>query len=268
MRALDVICLRMLVASTLPWLVTSEKVTFQTITFPAEFKTVTAKVMVNSTTCSVTCGLGYKYEAMCFVLTNGTKTDCEVRRQSCLTNWVCGLQTFTVAIGSPFIISCFTAAILGTGNQKLLYNWRVARGIITTDDALFKPFKTKNYTIRFDPAVEKSAGTYRCDVQLAVNRKLIKRVYFGLKIISKSLVNLNFEKFLTSKDKLEALAAAEEAKPQRTVIRKDMSWQQKALYVCLLGGGSGFLAALVVGGIIYFLFLKRNQSILEEEEED
>ncbi|XP_030077474.1 transmembrane protein 81 [Microcaecilia unicolor] len=266
MKILDAIYLRILVASSVPWMVTSKEVTFQTITFPAEFRTVTAKVLVNSTTCSVTCGLGYKDDVVCLILPDGSKTNCEVRRQSCLTNWVCGLQTFTVAVGSPFKISCFTTIVFGTGSQSLLYNWRVARGIITTDDALFKPFKTKNYTIRFDPAVEKDAGTYRCDVQLVVNLKLIKRVYFGVKIISKKLVNLDFEKFLTSKEKLEALAAAEEVKPKDREVKKDIPWQTKALYVCLIGGGSGFLAALIVGLILYFLFLKK-QSILEEQED-
>ncbi|XP_029429747.1 transmembrane protein 81 [Rhinatrema bivittatum] len=246
----------------LPWMVTYD---IPQITFPPELKAVSGKVLINATTCSVTCGLGHKDDVVCLVRPDGTKSNCEVRRVSCLTNWVCGLQTFTVPAGRDFEISCFTTAVLSTGSQSLLYNWRAARGIISTDDSLFKPFKTKNYTIKFQPALEKDAGTYRCDVQLVVNLKLIKRVYFGLKIISKKLVNLDFEKFLTSKEKLEALAATEEQKPEYSVALEELPWQTKALYVFLIGGGSGFLAALILGVLLYILLVKQKQSIFEEQ---
>uniref|UniRef100_A0ACB8F5D4 Uncharacterized protein n=1 Tax=Sphaerodactylus townsendi TaxID=933632 RepID=A0ACB8F5D4_9SAUR len=209
--------------------------------------TVTARLSVSSTSCSVTCGLGYKVEEMCDIGPDGKRRYCTQRRSECLTNWLCGVRHFTVLAGKPFKLSCLTSEEIGPETQSFSYTWRLARGLITTDDAIFVPFKTPSYTIELSSAEEYDAGTYRCDVQFMKTYKLVKRIYFGLRVIPGNLVDLNFEKSLIP----EQSSDAEQEKPQQnTTIDllkwQHFSWRQRALLVFLVGIGSGALGGVLL----------------------
>uniref|UniRef100_G1KPM2 Transmembrane protein 81 n=1 Tax=Anolis carolinensis TaxID=28377 RepID=G1KPM2_ANOCA len=173
------------------------------ITIPKPLSDATARVAISSTSCSTTCGLGYKVEERCKITTSGERQHCSKRRVDCLNNWICGMVHFTVLVGKPFEFSCLNTEEVGPETQSFSYTWRVARGIITTDDALFKPFKSSGFVINFSPAEEYDAGTYRCDVQFMKTYKIVKRIYVGIRVIPGRLVDLNFDKSLNEEQKLE-----------------------------------------------------------------
>lgn len=236
------------------------------VTIPKELRSATARLSVSSTSCSVTCGLGYKVEELCDIGSDGKRSHCTLRRSECLTNWLCGVRHFTVLVGKPFKFSCLTSEEIGPETQSFRYTWRLARGIITTDDALFVPFKVPSYAIELSPAEEYDAGTYRCDVQLMKSYKLVKRIYFGLRVIPGNLVDLNFEKSLT----LEQKSEAEKDKTQlnKTIVLlkwQHYSWRQRALLVFLVGIGSGVLGGVLLG--ICFHSLLKNRSKSESADE-
>ncbi|KFQ59494.1 Transmembrane protein 81, partial [Pelecanus crispus] len=227
-------------------------VSFGKVTIPAELKSAVAKVAVNATSCSVTCGLGFKLEEMCEITPTGERRNCTVRRSGCLTNWVCGLLHFTVPVGKPFQFSCLTSDTVGFGNQTYGYTWRLAQGLVTTKDTLFRPFKNPNPVVRFSPIRESDAGTYRCDVQMLKIFKVIKRVYFGVRVIKSDLVDLNFQKSLTWEQKL---AANEEEGNTKNSTHEEVQelqhfWQGELFYEGLVGVGSG-----VIGGVLVNLVL-------------
>nr|XP_056700808.1 transmembrane protein 81 [Euleptes europaea] len=227
------------------------------VTIPKELSTATARLLVSSTSCSVTCGLGYKVEKLCDIGADGKRRYCTQRRSECLTNWLCGMQHFTVLVGKPFKLSCLTTEEIGPETQSFRYTWRLARGIITTDDALFVPFKTPSYIIELSPAEEYDAGTYRCDVQFMKNYKLVKKIYFGLRVIPGNLVDLNFEKSLIQEQKPEA---EKENNQQNTTIVllkwQHYSWRQRALLLFLVGIGSGVLGGVLLGTFLHCLLKK------------
>ncbi|XP_020653781.1 transmembrane protein 81 [Pogona vitticeps] len=215
---------------------------------PKELRAAVARVSVSSTSCSVTCGLGYKEEEICQVGTDGQRRHCTKRKVDCLSNWICGMQHFTILVGKPFEFSCLTLKEIGLETQSFSYSWRLARGIITTDDALFAPFKTPTFVVKLPSAEEYDAGTYRCDVQFMRTYKIVKRIYFGLRVIPGNLVNMNFDKSLTVEQKLE-----NEPPQQNTTVapvqERWWSWRQRAVFVFLIGIGSG------VGGGLLLHFL-------------
>ncbi|NWW93618.1 TMM81 protein, partial [Rhynochetos jubatus] len=234
-------------------------VSFEGVTIPAELKSAVAKVVVNTTSCSVTCGLGFRLEEMCEITPAGERRNCTVRRSDCLTSWVCGLLHFTVPAGKPFQISCLTSDAAGVGSRAYSYMWRLAHGLITTNDVLFKPFKNPDSVVRFSPTRESDAGTYRCDVQILKTFRVIKRVYFGVRVIPKDLVDLNFQKSLTWEQKLAA--SEEEGKPDNSthedVQKQQRFWQGELFYEGLIGVGSG-----VIGGVLVSMALFCLQKIL------
>ncbi|XP_034623084.1 transmembrane protein 81 [Trachemys scripta elegans] len=239
----------------------------ETVTIPEQLKSAVAKVLVSTTSCSVTCGLGFKVEEMCQIDPHGKRSHCNFRRSDCLTNWICGLLHFTVPIGKPFKLSCLTSEMIGVGSQAFIYTWRLARGIITTDDLLFKPFKTPSYVIKLSPAKESDAGTYRCDVQLMKTFKLVKRIYFGLRVIPNDLVDLNFQKSLTLEQKLAANEKEGNQQNGTSVVVQwhQQSWQRRALLVFLIGIGSGVAGGVLVGTVLYFLLEARRKNRATEE---
>ncbi|XP_067387793.1 transmembrane protein 81 [Emydura macquarii macquarii] len=239
----------------------------ETVTIPEQLKSAVAKVLVSTTSCSVTCGLGFKVEEICEVGSNGKRSHCNFRRSDCLTNWICGLLHFTVPIGKPFELSCLTSEMIGVGSQAFVYTWRLARGIITTDDVLFKPFKAPSYVIKLSPAKESDAGTYRCDVQLMKTFKLVKRIYFGLRMIPSDLVALNFQKSLTLEQKLAANEKEGNKQNVTSVIVQwqQHSWQRRAWFVFLIGIGSGVTGGVLVGTLLYFLLQVRRKNRAIEE---
>ncbi|NXJ88678.1 TMM81 protein, partial [Corythaixoides concolor] len=227
---------------------------FGNVTIPAELKSAVAKIAVNTTSCSVTCGLGVKLEEMCEITPAGERRNCTLRRSDCLTSWVCGLLHFTVPVGKPFQFSCLASDAMGFGSQAYSYTWRIARGLITTNDLLFKPFKNPNAVVRFSPTRESDAGTYRCDVQVLKTFRVIKRVYFGVRVIQNDLVDLNFQKSLTWEQKLAANKEEGniENGTREEVQEQQHFWQGELFYECLLGVGSGVIAGVLVSMALYF----------------
>ncbi|GAB0200093.1 transmembrane protein 81 [Grus japonensis] len=230
-------------------------VSFEKVTFPAELKSAVAKIAVNATSCSVTCGLGFKLEEMCEITPAGERRNCTLRRTNCLTSWVCGFLHFTVPVGKPFHLSCLTVDAVGFGSQAYSYTWRLAQGLITTKDVLFKPFKNPNAVVRFSPTRESDAGTYRCDVQMVKTFRVIKRVYFGVRVIQNDLVDLNFQKSLTWEQKLaeNELEGNTENSTYEELQEQQHFWQGELFYECLVGLGSGATGGVLVSMALYFL---------------
>ncbi|NXK05208.1 TMM81 protein, partial [Herpetotheres cachinnans] len=229
-------------------------VSFERVTIPAELKSAVAKIVVNATSCSVTCGLGFKLEEMCEITPTGERRNCTLRRSDCLTSWVCGLLHFTVPVGKPFQFSCLTSDAVGFGSQAYSYTWRLAPGLVTTNDILFKPFKNPDAVIRFSPVRESDAGTYRCDVQVLKTFKVVKRVYFGVRVIQTDLVDLNFRKSLTWEQKIAA--SEQEGNTQNgtdEVQEQQHFWQGELFYECLVGIGSGVIGGVLVSVVLCFL---------------
>ncbi|XP_069488701.1 transmembrane protein 81 [Ambystoma mexicanum] len=225
----------------------------QTVSIPPELQSVEAKVVVKSSGCSVTCGLGHKRQELCLVKPDGSWSDCEERMFECMISWDCGLQTFTVATGSPFAMNCFSSDTTGIGLQSFLYTWRYARGLITTNDALFRVYRIPEFKIQFAVTKEENAGTYRCDVLQLSTSKFIKRVYFGLKVISDAMVQLNFEKFHTTKEELKKL----EDMPDDYVAffmnkHFDVGWtfEYRVIFIGAVGIGSGLIVSCIIWAIL------------------
>ncbi|KFV58093.1 Transmembrane protein 81, partial [Gavia stellata] len=250
-------------------------VSFEKVTIPSELKSAVAKIVVNTTSCSVTCGLGFKLEEMCEITPNttscsvtcglgfkleeiceitpaGERRNCTLRRSDCLTSWVCGLLHFTIPVGKSFQFSCLTSDAVGFGSRAYSYTWRLAHGLITTNDVLFKPFKNPDSVIRFSPTRESDAGTYRCDVQMLKTFRIIKRVYFGVRVIRNDLVDLNFQKSLTWEQKLAA--NEEEGNTENSTHEEAQEqqhfWQGELFYECLVGVGSGVIAGVLVSVVL------------------
>nr|XP_008107984.1 PREDICTED: transmembrane protein 81 [Anolis carolinensis] len=223
------------------------------ITIPKPLSDATARVAISSTSCSTTCGLGYKVEERCKITTSGERQHCSKRRVDCLNNWICGMVHFTVLVGKPFEFSCLNTEEVGPETQSFSYTWRVARGIITTDDALFKPFKSSGFVINFSPAEEYDAGTYRCDVQFMKTYKIVKRIYVGIRVIPGRLVDLNFDKSLNEEQKLEMNEENELNATVAPIEEQLKSWQQRAAFVFLVGIGSGALGGILLHTFLYYL---------------
>ncbi|NWX14881.1 TMM81 protein, partial [Aegotheles bennettii] len=221
-------------------------VSFPKVTIPAELRTVVAKIAVNATSCSVTCGPGFRLEEMCEMTPTGERRNCTLRRSGCLTTWACGLLHFTIPVGKPFQFSCLTSDAVNFGSQGYFYTWRLAQGLITTNDVLFKPFKNPDSIIRFSPTRESDAGTYRCDVQMLKTFRIIKRIYFGVRVVQNDLMGLNFEKPSTWEQ--NPAANKEEGSTESSTHEEEQQdcWQGKLFYERLIGVGSGVLGGVLV----------------------
>ncbi|KAM4645755.1 transmembrane protein 81 [Amazona ochrocephala] len=227
---------------------------FEGVTIPAELKSIVAQVVVNTTLCSVTCGLGFKLEELCEVTPAGERKNCTVRRTGCLTSWVCGLLHFTLPVGQPFQLSCLTSDIVGNGSQAYSYTWRFAPGLITTKDVLFRPFRNPGPVVRFSPTKESDAGTYRCEVQVIKTFRVVKRVYFAIRVIHKDLVDLNFQKFLTWEQKLAASKVEESLETGVYEVQEEEPfWKGELFYQCLVGIGSGVAGGILLSVVLHCL---------------
>ncbi|NXI70183.1 TMM81 protein, partial [Anseranas semipalmata] len=230
-------------------------VSFQKITIPPELKSAVAKVAVNATSCSVTCGLGFKLEEMCEITPAGERRNCTLSRSRCLTTWSCGLLHFTVPVGKPFMVSCLTSDTVGFDSQAYSCTWRLAPGLITMNDVLFGPLRNPGFVVRFSPTRESDAGTYRCDVRMLKTFRVIKRIYFGVRVVRNDLVDLNFQKSLTWEQKLAA-NAEEGIKENNTHIEEQQRqhfWQRKSFYKSLIGIGSGVIGVVLLSVALRFL---------------
>ncbi|XP_069802462.1 transmembrane protein 81 [Dendropsophus ebraccatus] len=175
------------------------------VTIPRELESVSIRAVVETTECSVTCGLGSKVEKRCLVDRSGIQQDCEVVRVDCLTNWVCGMQVFTMKVGDRFSMDCHLPSSATRGGTKL-YHWKVALGMVSNNDNRFRPLNNKNSTIVFESIQEKNAGTYRCDVQTEDDLKFVKRVYFAVRIFTPGIIDIDFDKYVINKQKLAVMA--------------------------------------------------------------
>ncbi|XP_062461449.1 transmembrane protein 81 [Pezoporus occidentalis] len=224
------------------------------VTIPAELRSVVAPVVVNTTLCSVTCGLGFKLEELCELSPGGQRQNCTVRRTACLASWHCGLHHFTLAVGQPFQLSCLTSDVAGSGSQAYSCAWSFAPGLITMKDVLFRPFGNPRPVVRFSPTKESDAGTYRCEVQVVKTLRVVKRVYFAVRVIHKDLVDLNFQKFLTWEQKLAASKVEENLE---TGVYEEQEeepfWKGELFYQCLLGIGSGVAGGILLSVVLHCL---------------
>ncbi|XP_053854089.1 transmembrane protein 81 isoform X3 [Vidua macroura] len=211
-----------------------------------------AMVVVNSTPCSVTCGLGVRQERLCEVSPAGERRNCSLVRSRCLSEWICGLRHLSVPEGKPFQLTCLSPDAASLEGPNFGYTWRFARGLITTNDLLFHPFRNPSPSLSFSPALESHSGTYRCDVQVLSSFQLVKRIYFGLRVIPRDLVDLDFQKSLTWE---QQLAANGEEPPGNATGPTEPEqrwnfWEKQWFYEVVLGAGSG-----VIVGILFSLGL-------------
>ncbi|XP_030821523.1 LOW QUALITY PROTEIN: transmembrane protein 81 [Camarhynchus parvulus] len=202
-------------------------------------------VLVNSTPCSVTCGLGVKQEQLCEVSPAGEHRNCSLVRSRCLSDWICGLRHLSVPEGKPVQLTCLSADAASLEGPNFGYTWRFAQGLITTNDLLFHPFRNPSRSLSFSPALESHSGTYRCDVQVLSSFQLVKRIYFGLRVIPSDLVDLDFQKSLTWEQQL--LANGEEVPENATgpPEQRESFWEKQWLYEVALGIGSGVIVGMV-----------------------
>ncbi|XP_029789024.1 transmembrane protein 81 [Suricata suricatta] len=231
-------------AFCLPLVVTLPK----TLAIPKKLQEAVGRVIVNATACTVTCGLGYREETVCEVGPDGVRRKCTSQRLECLTSWICGMLHFTIPKGKGFELSCLSSDILEIGQEAFRFTWRLARGIISTDDEIFKPFRASSYFVRFPSVQEYDSGTYRCDVQLLKNLRPVKRLYFGLRVLPPDLVNLNFRQSLTENQKLVAMGLEvnldNHSEPHRS------PWKKKVAVALGIGVASG-----VAGGVLMVIGL-------------
>ncbi|XP_066218055.1 transmembrane protein 81 [Saccopteryx leptura] len=220
----------------------------KTLAIPEKLREAVGKVIVNATACTVTCGLGYKEETVCEVGPDGVRRKCTSQRLECLTNWICGMLHFTILIGKEFELDCLSSDILEIGQEAFRFTWRLARGIISTEDEVFKPFRARSHSVKFASAQEYDSGTYRCDVQLLRNLRLVKRLYFGLRVLPPTLVNLNFHHSLTENQKL--VDAGLEVNLDNYSRPHHPPWKKTVAITLGIGIASG-----VIGGVLVSIAL-------------
>ncbi|NXK34395.1 TMM81 protein, partial [Piprites chloris] len=208
-----------------------------------------ARIAINSTPCSVTCGPGLRVEEMCEVTPAGEWRNCSLVSSYCLGSFLCGLRHLSAPAGRPLQLTCLGPDAPRPGNHTYSYTWSLARGLITTNDLLFQPLRNSSPALGFSPAREAHAGTYRCDVRVLGSFKLIKRVYFGLRVIPGDLVDLDFQQSLTWEQRLEGSLKQGSARNGSREGRERF-WEQEEFSEAVLGIGSG-----VLGGILLSLLL-------------
>lgn len=215
--------------------------------FPLGLKAV---VLVNATPCSVSCGPGVKEEQRCEVTPAGELRNCSLVRSRCLSDWLCGLQHLSAAQGEPFQLTCLSPELASLEGKNFGYTWRFSQGLITTNDLLFHPIRNPSPFLRFSPALEAHSGTYRCDVQALSSFQILKRIYFGLRVIPRDLVDLDFQKSLTWEQ--QQLAATGEEVPGNgsgaaEPERRRGFWEMLWFYEVVLGLGSGVILGVLLG---------------------
>ncbi|NWR34251.1 TMM81 protein, partial [Tachuris rubrigastra] len=210
-----------------------------------KLKASPARITVNSTPCSVTCGPGLKVEEMCEVTPAGERRNCSLLGSYCLGSSLCGLRHLSAPAGRPLQLTCLSPGAPRPGNHTYRYTWRVARGLITTNDLLFQPLRDSSPALGLSPALEALAGTYRCDVRILGGFKLVKRIYFGLRVIPEDLVDLNFQESSSRERKVAAHLEESSAGNGR-----ERFWQRDEFSEAVWGIGSG-----AMGGILLSLLL-------------
>ncbi|NXF26224.1 TMM81 protein, partial [Rhodinocichla rosea] len=203
-------------------------------------------VVVNSTPCSVTCGLGVKQEQLCEVSPAGKRRNCSLVRSRCLSDWICGLRHPPPPEGKPLQLTCLSPDAARPPPPNFGYTWRFAQGLITTNDLLFHPFRNPSPSLSFSPALESHSGTYRCDVQVLSSFKLVKRIYFGLRVIPSDLVDLDFQKSLTWEQQLAANGEEVPANATGPPEHRKSFWEKQWFYEVVPPPGSGVIMGIVL----------------------
>ncbi|XP_047232820.1 transmembrane protein 81 isoform X2 [Girardinichthys multiradiatus] len=177
---------------------------------------VALEVITDSSSCSTTCGLGVKTQTLCLlkdsekaievninkdgrkdISQSDVSKKCRVQKVKCLDSWQCGLRTITVTSGQRVEIDCLGEVMETMGKFSWRVSWRVARGIISSDDSLFTRWEAPHLDrVVLDPVREEDAGTYRCNVQDTSYRRL-KRAYWGIRVLPSEVVNLDYQSSLT-----------------------------------------------------------------------
>ncbi|XP_029912015.1 transmembrane protein 81, partial [Myripristis murdjan] len=155
-----------------------------------------AEVIVDSSPCSATCGLGVKTQTLCFLKGGTVSKVCRERKAKCLESWQCGLRTVTVTTGQRLVLDCVGEVMEAMGRYSWRVSWRYARGVISSDDALFARWEAPLLDrVVLDPVREDDAGTYRCEVQDAALRR-VKRAYWGVRVLPQDVLNLHYDSSL------------------------------------------------------------------------
>ncbi|XP_075882180.1 transmembrane protein 81 [Nelusetta ayraudi] len=189
-----------------------------TTVHPDDEDKLLVEVIVDSSLCSVTCGLGVKNETLC-VMTNGSTAEgigtpvhsshpevqedqfglgsqvsdqCRVRTVRCKESWRCGLRTTTVSEGQRVELDCLGPVMKVMGRFSWRVSWRRAPGVISFDDSLFRRWRAPLLDrLVLDPVREEDSGTYRCDVQ-DISFRRVKREYWGIRVLPAGLFNLYY----------------------------------------------------------------------------
>lgn len=127
---------------------------------------------------------------------------CYRRHVKCLDTWQCGMKTITVSAGGRVELDCLGEVMAAMGRFAFIVSWRFARGVVTTDNALFSRLAAPQLSqLTLEPLQEQQAGTYRCDV-LDKNHRRLKRTFYGLKVIPPELLHLDFTSALEKWDEV------------------------------------------------------------------
>uniref|UniRef100_A0A3Q2Z9D6 Transmembrane protein 81 n=1 Tax=Hippocampus comes TaxID=109280 RepID=A0A3Q2Z9D6_HIPCM len=136
----------------------------------ANVEKVQLQVVVNSTLCSVTCGMGIKVHTVC------TMKDGE-KRSGCYKSHMTWFIRLEITPQHLFFSSHHRVT------------WHRATGVISSDDLLFPLVITSQCVCK---SLLYSPGTYRCDV-LDANFRRLKTVYWGVRVLPKGILNLDYD---------------------------------------------------------------------------
>ncbi|KAM9351046.1 transmembrane protein 81 [Symphorus nematophorus] len=236
-----------------------------------EVDKVPVEVIVDSSPCSATCGLGMKTQTLC-LLKDGqaamedvrskdgaeVSEECRDRKVKCQESWQCGLRTITVTSGQRVEIDCLGEVMEAMGRFSWRVSWRYGRGIISSDDSLFTRLDAPLLDrVVLDPVREEDAGTYRCDVQDATFRR-VKRVYWGIRVLPVEVLNLDYE---------SSLALWVSSENQQNQTKSDQHDRKMSLlFIVLIGLGLGAIGVkLILLGVYWAVKrrLLRNSAIYE-----
>ncbi|XP_034445752.1 transmembrane protein 81-like [Hippoglossus hippoglossus] len=138
-----------------------------------EAEEVPVEVIIDSSPCSSTCGLGLKTQTLCLLRDSKTAMEeapgrkdgtevsevCRVHKVKCQESWQCGLRTVTVTSGQRVEVDCLGEVMEAMGTFSWRVSWRYARGIITSDDSLFARWEAPELDrVILDPVREEDAG--------------------------------------------------------------------------------------------------------------
>ncbi|XP_066561758.1 transmembrane protein 81 [Amia ocellicauda] len=224
-----------------------------------ELASITAPVVVRSSPCSATCGLGLRTEEVCLLAGDRRTEACKERKAECLVEWDCGLRPVTVMAGEARELDCLGEVMAAMGRFKFLFSWRYARGIVTTDNSFFSRYEVPRLDkLALEPVREMDAGTYRCDVKDS-DYRMVKRVYFGVKVLPPKAIQLDYASALSRWDNQPTSGSNSTATP--TILRPSLTLFQIVVYSLAISSGVTVLAFLA----LYCIFWKKSDGAGEPD---